>query len=388
MMTMNWHEARNIAHGSPSRMAPSHVRLEETDGLQLAADVVALSPLPAFANSAMDGFAINPPSPFRIRGQVLAGDRWQGVIGPGEAVEIATGASIPHGTAAILRHEDARCRDGLVVALPGRDPSPGQHIRPVGEDVKAGEVVATTGMHVTPALVGLAASCGHDSLSVVPRPKVVVVVSGDELISSGTSGGGLVRDALGPMVPLLITRMGGNCVAVWHVRDDPEDSLQEALAEACRQDVDVVVATGSTSVGSTDRLRACLQRLRASLVVDGVDCRPGHPQLLARLDSRRWLVGLPGNPFAAFVSAYTLLSPLLAGMVGNPMPFSFRAAVTGLDLRSRQRTQIVPVATGQQTIEALPGHSSAYLGGAASADALAVVPSGGTDDGWVTVVPL
>ena len=75
--------------------------------------------------------------------------------------------------------------------------------------------------------------------------------------------------------------------------------------------VDPVVATGSTSVGSTDRLRACLQRLRASLVVDGVDCRPGHPQLLARLDSRRWLVGLPGNPFAAFVSAYTLLSPLL-----------------------------------------------------------------------------
>jgi molybdopterin molybdotransferase len=116
--------------------------------LQLAADVVALSSLPAFANSAMDGFAINPPSPFRIRGQVLAGDRWQGVIGPGEAVEIATGASIPHGTAAILRHEDARCRDGLVVALPGRDPSPGQHIRLVGEDVKAGEVVATTGMQL------------------------------------------------------------------------------------------------------------------------------------------------------------------------------------------------------------------------------------------------
>ncbi|MFI6620572.1 molybdopterin-binding protein [Streptomyces sp. NPDC050528] len=221
------------------------------------------------------------------------------------------------------------------------------------------------------ALPGLAAACGHDTLPVRPRPRVRALVTGDELTHTGHPAPGQVRDALGPMPPSLAHTLGGEVTGPHHVPDRPTSSLADALRRA-PYGSDVIVVTGSTSAGVTDQLCAFLAGDGdARWIVDTVACRPGHPQLLAQLPDGRWILGLPGNPYAAVVAAHTLLAPLLAGLTGRPMPALSRVALTG-DIRTAPgRTRLVLVTWDGVTGRAVGGHGSAFLRGAALADALA-----------------
>ncbi|MDA5285581.1 molybdopterin-binding protein [Streptomyces sp. Isolate_45] len=142
------------------------------------------------------------------------------------------------------------------------------------------------------------------------------------------------------------------------------------------------MVTGSTSVGVTDQLREFLRDVGARMVVDTVACRPGHPQLLAGLADGRWVVGLPGNPYAALVAAHTLLAPLIAGLSGRGLPPLPRVAVSG-DVRPAPGVaRLVPVAWEGAGARVVGGHRAAFLRGAAVGDALAVI-----GDGWVDGAP-
>jgi molybdopterin molybdotransferase len=200
-----------------------------------------------------------------------------------------------------------------------------------------------------------------------------------------------VRDALGPLLPTLVTELGGEVCEVRHLPDHPADQLAAAmcLPKECGDDecgdTEVVVVTGSTSIGVTDRLRQLLHAGSARWIVDTVACRPGRPQLLAEMGARRWLVGLPGNPFAALVAAYTLLAPLLVGLSGGRLPELPMAPVTGQIRPVPGLTRLIPVAWEGGVARVISGHPAAFLRGAALADALATIPSGWTDG---TPVPL
>ncbi|MEU6200703.1 molybdopterin-binding protein [Streptomyces sp. NPDC047061] len=243
-----------------------------------------------------------------------------------------------------------------------------------GEDAPAGSPLAQAGTRIGPALLGLAAACGHDTLPVRPRPRVRILVTGDELTHTGRPAPGRVRDALGPLLPPLVQAMGGETADVHHVPDRPTGSLATAVHTLPSYDADVTVVTGSTSVGATDQLRLLLADADARWAVDAVACRPGHPQLLARLPDGHWVVGLPGNPYAALVAAHTLLAPLLAGLTGRPLPALPRIPVTG-DIRTAPgRTRLIPVTWDGATAHLVGGHRPAFLHGAALADALAAIP--------------
>ena len=181
-----------------------------------------------------------------------------------------------------------------------------------------GDALVPAGSVVTAAVLGLAAAAGHDRLTVHPRPTVVALVTGDELLDAGLPRDGLVRDALGPQLSRLVAHAGGELVGRAHVADDA-DLLEKALRAAT---ADVVLTTGASSAGPADHLRGVLQGVGAQVLVDGVACRPGHPQLLARLPDGRLVVGLPGNPLAALVAALTVLAPALAGLGGRELPTS------------------------------------------------------------------
>ncbi|MEU7555560.1 molybdopterin molybdotransferase MoeA [Streptomyces sp. NPDC044571] len=372
---VSWARARMLAHGAPGPVAPRTVPLAEAAGLTLAAELRALHPLPAFDTAAMDGYAVAGPGPWRVRGAVRAGAAWSGVLGAGDCVEISTGAQVPAGACAVLPLESASGGGGDRVSGPALPP--GRHIRRTGEDSPAGGCLAPAGTRIGPALVGLAASCGHDTLEVRPRPRVGVLITGDELEHAGRPGPGRVRDALGPLLPVLVTSLGGETCRVRHVPDRPAGLLAEAV-QALRS-VDVVVVTGSTSVGATDQLRRLLDEAGARMVVDTVACRPGHPMLLAELDPGRWVVGLPGNPYAALVAAHTLLGPLIAGLSGRTLGPLPQVPVTGPVRPAPGLTRLVPATWDGPGARITDGHGAAFLRGAAVADALAAIPPGWAD---------
>jgi molybdopterin molybdotransferase len=236
----------------------------------------------------------------------------------------------------------------------------------------AGEVLLPAGIVVHPPVLGLAASLGLDCLTVIPKPRAIAVVTGDELVSRGPSGPGRVRDAIGPMLPGLLARAGAEALPTVRL----PDSRSRLIEELDATDADLILVSGSSASGPADHLRAALEALDAELLVDGVACRPGHPQALARLRDGRLVVGLPGNPFAAFAAFLTLAVAAIAGLRTEPLPALLAAPLVGGLDRHPTSTRLVPVEVRPQGAEPVGHSGSAMLRGAAGADALAIIGPG------------
>ncbi len=370
-----WTMARTLAHTAAEPSPALRVPLARAAGLVLAEDLVTATPLPTFDTAAMDGYAVAGPGPWRIVGAARAGQEWAGRLVAGTAVEISTGAAVPPGAQAVLPVESTALTGGAVA---GPEPPPGKHVRRIGEDAGEGASLAPAGTRVGPALLGLAAACGYDDLLVHRAPTVRAVITGDELAHTGRPAPGRIRDALGPLLPDLVAGLGGLLTGLFHVPDQPETALRTAVDAA--DDAAVIIVTGSTSVGVTDGLRRLLTELGADPIVDTVACRPGHPQLLARLPGGPLIVGLPGNPFAALAAAHTLLGPLLAGLSGRPLAALPRMPLTAPVRASPGRTRIIPVTWDGPGVRPIGRDRPAFLNGAALADALAAIPDN-TDPG-------
>jgi molybdopterin molybdotransferase len=363
---MPWQNARALAVRLPMPLQAERLELSAAAGRVLASAAYAVMAAPPFDAAAMDGFAVAGDGPWRILGRVLAGaPGWSGTLTGGNAVEIATGAVVPAGTEAVIPYEQCH-RDGQVVTAT-RDAR--QHIRRTGEDARPGDELAPPGRLVSATLRAAAAQAGLDHLSVHRRPRVVVLITGDEVVLRGAPGPGQVRDALAPVVTALITRAGGEVIDCRLLSDHP-DALRDAITAA---QVDVVVITGSSSAGAADHLRTVLATLDARWHIDGVACRPGRPQSLASTADGRWIIGLPGNPFAGLVAGLTILEPLVSALAGRTPTRPVTLPVTGEVKLHPHGVRLVPVRLEQGHAEVVPGARSGSLRIAAAADALAVL---------------
>ncbi|MEU9467952.1 molybdopterin-binding protein [Streptomyces avermitilis] len=375
-----WPEARVTAERaarSVPRRAPVSVPLDAALGLVLAAPLTALTDLPSFDTSAMDGWAVAGPGPWDVRDEgVLAGHAEPGSLGDGEAVRIATGARVPQDTTAVLRSEHGGTDDkGRLHAT--REVAHGQDIRPRGQECRSGDQLLPAGALATPAVLGLAAAAGYDTLSAMPRPRAEILVLGDELLTSGLPKDGLIRDALGPMLPPWLRALGTEVVAVRRLGDDAK-ALHKAVKGS---NADLIVTTGGTAAGPVDHVHPVLRRLGAELLVDGVKVRPGHPMLLARTRENQHLVGLPGNPLAAVSGLLTLAEPLLRVLAGRAAPEPYTLPVRDTVHGHPYDTRLVPVAVRADRAVPLHYNGPAMLRGIAAADALVVVPPGGAHPG-------
>ncbi|WP_329625803.1 molybdopterin molybdotransferase MoeA [Streptomyces sp. NBC_01255] len=386
---MAWEQAR--ARARAAQPLPVVTRaLDAALGHALAGPLTALTDLPPFDTSAMDGWAVAGPGPWRLRdGRVLAGGRPE-PLGHGTAVAIATGARLPTGASGVLRteHGETRTDDGMLLDRSGRPAAggagPGRDVRARGQECRAGDTLLPAGTAVTPAVVGLAAAAGYDRLAVHRRPHVELLVLDDELLESGPPRDGRVRDALGPLLPPWLARLGAEVTGRRLLADD-FGRLRDALRDSA---ADVVVTTGSTAAGPVDHLHAALGDLGARLLVDSVAVRPGHPMLLAELppspDGRsRHLVGLPGNPLAAVAGTVTLAVPLLRRLGGHtdPDPAPYRTTAAEALPGHAHDTRLLPVRRVARGVAPLPFGGPAMLRGLAVADGLAVVPPGGVPAG-------
>ncbi|MEU6758253.1 molybdopterin molybdotransferase MoeA [Streptomyces sp. NPDC046685] len=380
-----WPRARETAfHAGAGVRARTHrVPLAEALGEVLAEPLDALSDLPSFDTSAMDGWAVAGPGPWTVRpgGGVLAGSGLPGPLADGEAVRIATGARIPADATAVIRSE--HCREAGAQLFADRPVPTGQDIRPRGQECRSGDLLLPAGSLVTPAVLGLAAAAGYDELTTRPRPRVEVLVLGDELLTQGRPHDGLIRDALSPMLGPWLARLGAEVVATRRLGDDPAGAA--ALLEAVTTSTaDVLITTGGTASGPVDHVHPVLRQAGADLLVDGVAVRPGHPMLLARVGDRadgRHLVGLPGNPLAAVSGLLTLAEPLLRALAGRRMRARYTAPVHSDVPGHPYDTRLVPVVLSGEHAVPLRYHGPAMLRGVAAADALAVVPPKGARSG-------
>lgn len=366
---MAWSAARSVAADVPP-VAARAVSVTEAAGQVLAMPVWARSPLPPADCSAMDGWAVRGPGPWRVTGRVLAGDVPPQSLADAEAVQVATGAAVPAGCEGVVPTEQ-----GVVIGseLTGTSPA-GGHLRRRGEEVPALTALLPAGTLLTPAAAGLVAATGSDAVTVYPRPSVAVLVTGSELVTTGLPGPGRIRDALGPMLPATL-RGAGAVTGKVSVVADGADALAEALRAAAAGS-EVVVVTGSTAAGPADVLRRVLRELGTELVVDGVACRPGHPMLLAVLGGGTRVVGLPGNPLAALVATVTLAVPLIAALRGLASPTPTRCRAARPIAAHGSATRLVPVTRRSGVALPTGADGPAMLRGAAVADGMAVVGPG------------
>ncbi|MFJ8882318.1 molybdopterin molybdotransferase MoeA [Streptomyces sp. NPDC102402] len=377
-----WAEVRALAErlGRGAPLTAHRLPLDRALGHVLAEAVVALTDLPSFDTSAMDGWVVAGPGPWTVQeGEgLLAGRGSSEPLPDGHALRIATGARLPADATAVIRSEHAHCDEAKGLLHAAREVVPGQDIRPRGQECRSGDELLPVGTVVTPPVLGLAAAAGYDALVAVPRPRVDVFVLGDELLTAGLPREGLIRDALGPMLAPWLRAMGAEVADPRRLGDDAA-ALRKALVSS---DADLILTTGGTAAGPVDHVHPVLAEIGAELLVDGVAVRPGHPMLLARLpDGGPCLVGLPGNPLAAVSGLLTLAEPLLRGIGGRPSPERYRAPVHDEVHGHPQDTRLIPVVHRDDTVVPLHYNGPAMLRGIAAADGLAVVPPGGVRSG-------
>jgi len=367
-----WEDARDLAAAWPAS-APVDLPLRDAVGAVLVDDAVAPRAVPHYDSSAMDGWAVAGPPPWRITEE--------DVLVLGQAHVVVTGSALPMGAVAVVPVERGTVVDGLLDAHP---PQPHAHVRRAGEEAPQGAVLAAAGTRLTPALVAVLAIAGLDTVSAHRRPRVAFVLTGDEVVTTGLPAAGRVRDAFDPLLPLAAAGLGAEALPPIRVGDDPE-AIRAAIASA--GEADVVVTVGGTGRSGVDRLREALGD--AEPLFDGVAMRPGHPALLVRLPDGRALLGLPGNPLAAVSVLVSFLPPLVDASTGANR-LEEVTAPAGVELPGWEGgTSLVPCRWAEEGLEPASATRPNMLRGLAASDVLAVVPPGGVAAGAdAQVLPL
>lgn len=386
----SWRGAREYAHALPKRMHKVSLALGEASGFVLAEDLVALADVPTIDASAMDGWAISGDGPWQISGSVATGAPTGVHLNIGTAVRINTGGCVPMGTTAVLRSEHGIEHEDMVsLSVDGIRPAQGQYVRPRAEEFARGEVVVAAGTRLDPITVAMAATCGLDDVRAYAKPEIDLVVTGGEVDPSGPPALGRVRDAFTPQFAALCASVGAQGGACHRV-DDELESLVDALRECAAP---IVLTTGGTAGGSTDRIRDALRELRATILIDQLDVRPGRPTMLAKLPGGRFIVSLAGNPLAALVGFITVAQPLVAGMTGAGLPAVRRirlAAPVGAQTPAAMPADLVlPFAWDGAAAMPSQWTGAAMLRGLAAADGfLIVAPGCGAAGDEVSALPL
>jgi molybdopterin molybdotransferase len=345
-------------------------------GRVVARDVRAAHDLPPFDNSAMDGFAVRAQDAgeeLPVAGGSFAGDD-PARLEPHTAMTVATGAPLPPGADAVVPIERAQV-DGDRVAFTG-PVAAGDHVRRRGTDVPTGAVVVAAGSLLRPLALAAIATGGVGELVCHRRPRVCVVVTGDELVAPGEPlRHGQIHESNSILIAARCEQAGAEIVSVERVRDDA-GATREALARALEA-ADVVVTSGGVSVGVRDHVKPALTALGVEQLFWRIAVQPGRPTWCGLRDGRV-VVGLPGNPLSVMVGLELLLVPALRRLAGaaDPGPPIFRLPLTEPLRRDADRQRVRPVRLTRQGAEPLGADLSHQLGRAAIADALALVPTG------------
>lgn len=368
-------QARMLALATP--LPRRDVPLADAAGRWLAGPGAATVDHPFADLSAMDGYAIrfdDLPGPWTVTTEVAAGTMPAHAVGPGEAARIFTGAPVPPGADTILIQEEAT-RDGGTLCLSGKGPpARGAHIRRQGEGFRTGDTVLETGAKLTPAAIGLAAMAGQAMLPVREKPRIALLSTGDELAPPGTAlKPGQIYNSNGPMLAALLAAEPVTFTAHPSVPDRLEN-LRATIRDAAATS-DILVLTGGASVGDHDLVRPALEAEGVAIDFWRVAMKPGKPLMAGRLRDCV-VLGLPGNPVSAFVTAILFLKPLIAALGGaaDPLPRTVSIPLAAPLPANGARLEFLRAALAGGAVRALQGQESHALQVLAATDALILRP--------------
>ncbi len=368
----DWYLARQKSFEVANQLDSVNLPLIECLNKTLASNLTSLHPLPPFDTSMMDGFAVTGNGPWQEIGKILAGGK-DISISDGQCVAIATGAKVPENTFAVVRHEHAEVKNNLVKLKEGFNLKQNQDIRKTGEEAQTGIEVLKKSTAINPAVLGLAASCGHDELNVIKNPKIDVLILGDELLDEGLPKDGKIRDSLSMQIPGWILNSNAEVGKIKRVSDNLEET-KKAIFES---NADIILTTGGTAKGPVDHIHPAINELNGELVIDEVKVRPGHPMLLAKLKTNQFLVGLPGNPLAACAAFVSLALPVIRKMQGRNLE-KLEQVVVNKDVPAPDHEhRLFPVFIENNEATPVEHWGSAMLRGVAQSNAFVIVPPKG-----------
>lgn len=368
-------------------LPPFGQQLLDALDLTLCEDVVSEVDLPGFDNSAMDGYAVQwadltgasdlDPVVLAVVGEIAAGQLARAPLSPGTAMKVMTGAPIPDGADCVVPYEDTD--RGVDDVLVYREAVEGQHIRRRGEDLAAGSRVFRAGEQLHPASIGLLAAIGLDKALVRPRPRVVVIATGSELVEPGMAlrAPGQIYDSNSFLLAAAARRAGAQVFRVGLVSDDPEQVKQLIRDQLVR--ADLVVTSGGVSQGDYDVVKQVMPEL-GWCDFSQVAMQPGKPQGFGLIgEDQTPMIMVPGNPVSAFVSFEAFVRPVIRKLRGlQPYTRVALPAVAAHDMPSAtgKRQFARGIVTGgdeERRVQLVGGHGSHLIGDLAQANCLVIL---------------
>ena len=384
MLTLD--EARQHVLDRVARLGPIEVPIADAAGLVLAADVVAAELVPPFANTAMDGFAVQAadtlgaPVTLQVIGTIAAGSMLDGEVGPGQAARIMTGAPMPAGADAVVMVERNSLDEAAGTVEVHITVDVGNHVRSAGEDVRPGDLLFPAGTRLTAGHLGVLASVGVHAVSVVRRPRIGVISTGDELVDDGRPLlPGEIRDSNRRTLLTLVAEAGWDAVDLGIAVDEP-DAIRTAFP-AGTASCDAILSSGGVSMGAFDYVKVVLDEIGDMRWMQ-IAIKPAKPFAFGLVGTTP-VFGLPGNPVSSMVSYELFARPGIRKMAGHVE--LHRPRLTGgagpdwrrgPDGKTHFARSRIERSGGTYAITSAGGQGSHQLTAMAGADALAVLPDG------------
>ncbi len=355
------------------------VHLNKGFGQYLAEDIFSPINMPPFRQSAMDGYALNlkEGAIYDLIGEIKAGDCRQHELKTGGAVRVFTGSPVPDSANAVVVQEKVVVNGPTItIETPIKQ---GDNIRPLGEQVKKGNLALKKGTKLTPAAIGYLASLGIAQTEVYKKPAIAIVATGNELVGAGQDlPYGKIYESNATMLLSALNSIHYNDVALYKVEDDLQSTRK--ILDRVITEYDVVIITGGISVGEYDFVGKALQELAVQQIFHKVRQKPGKPLFFGKKEGTS-IFALPGNPAAALTCFYVYVYPALQKMSGDPDPFLYKTVMRSASahIKKGDRAQFLKARATHDKAIILEGQSSAMLQTFALANALLYVPMEGGD---------
>jgi gephyrin len=371
-------EALEIVLAHTPRLPGERVAFAAAAERVLAEDVLAGEDQPRFPAATMDGFAIiagDGLAARRLVGEQFAGTVSGVAVAAGTAARIATGAPVPPGADAVIQFELVEEADGAIT--PHQAVAPGNNIRPIGADMRRGDLIVAAGTVLGPAEIGVLASLGASEVGVSRRPRVAIIATGDELVEPDeTPGPGQIRDSNRFSLQVAVARARGEVVVIERVRDARAELRRVLLAALER--ADVLITSGGVSVGQRDHVAGLIEEM-GHLYLRRLFVKPGKPFHFATA-GRRLIFGLPGNPVSSLVAFELLVRPALLTMQGVTrwqrmrLPVELGHEIVAAEDRIEYQRGVVAWQDGHLLAHNTGAQHSARLASLVGANALLILP--------------